>query len=121
MSDVPLMPQAGAANGLDADRVTGLAQVFVVLGDPTRLRLLAAVSRGERRVLELVSQLGLTQPTVSHHLGILRRAGLVVARPEGKNVFYSLAEPPPAPDTLRVSVGLMTITWSMPAPLSDAA
>ncbi len=94
---------AGRADG------AGLAELLRVLADGTRLRLLFALSTGERHVSDLLSDLRLPQPTVSHHLGILRMAGVVEARRDGKRVYYKLVQPPPAPGVLRFSTGASTI------------
>lgn len=60
------------------------------LSDDTRQRLMQAVCCQWRSVGELAEALGVTQPTVSHHLAILRDAGLVRVRPEGRQTFYTL-------------------------------
>lgn len=67
------------------------ASLFRGLGDPTRLAILQELTGGERRVVDLVAAVGLTQGTVSGHLACLRDCGLVIARPEGRQMFYSLA------------------------------
>lgn len=67
-----------------------LASLFQALADPTRLRLLRLLDDNELRVQELVEILGLAQPTVSRHLGVLRRAGLLHHRREGSWTFYTL-------------------------------
>jgi DNA-binding transcriptional ArsR family regulator len=64
------------------------AKVLRAMGDPTRLRILRRLVAGEKNVSELVEELGADQPSVSHHLAILRRAGLVLERRRGKHVFY---------------------------------
>jgi DNA-binding transcriptional ArsR family regulator len=64
-----------------------------VLSDPTRLRLLGLLQNGEMNVSTLCRRLELPQPTVSHHLGLLRSAGLVGNRRSGKQVFYFLRSP----------------------------
>jgi DNA-binding transcriptional ArsR family regulator len=69
---------------------TELAGLFTVLSDRTRLHILTILARGERNVMSLCEELGLPQPTVSHHLGMLRMNGLVANRRAGKQVFYSL-------------------------------
>jgi len=61
------------------------------LADETRLRILKLLGIREMCVCEVMVALGLTQPTASHHLGILENAGLVKDRKEGKWVFYSIA------------------------------
>mgnify|MGYP003733374103 FL=1 len=63
------------------------------VGDPKRLRLLYLVAERPRNVSELTEMLGVSQPTVSHHLRILRDRGLVEARKEGTTVYYSLSNP----------------------------
>ncbi len=63
---------------------------FQTLGDATRLRLLEELSREPRTVGELVDALGCPQPKVSRHLKVLREAGLVTDRREGRNVTYAV-------------------------------
>ena len=63
------------------------------VGDPKRLRLLYLVAEGPCSVTELTEALNVSQPTVSHHLRILRERGLVVATREGTTIFYSLGDP----------------------------
>src|SRR4051794_24462066 len=66
-----------------------LARRFRALGDPARVLLVARLARaGEARVGELVAGSGLAQPTVSHHLRILREAGLVEARGPRNSAAY---------------------------------
>jgi DNA-binding transcriptional ArsR family regulator len=68
--------------------------VFGVLADPTRRRLLEALASGERSVNELVDQVDIEQPGVSRHLHILQEAGFVKVRPEGQRRWYSLRTEP---------------------------
>lgn len=63
------------------------------LGNPERLLLLCQMSQGEVSVGDLEAALGIQQPTLSQQLGVLRRAGVVATRREGKKVFYSVADP----------------------------
>jgi len=72
--------------------VPTLCQLFQVLSDQTRLKLLLILQEGEQHVTELCRKLTLPQPTVSHHLGLLRMHGLVKNRRNGKMVFYSVDE-----------------------------
>lgn len=65
---------------------------FKALADATRLRMLGLLAIREMCVCEVMVALELTQPTASHHLGILENVGLVKARKEGKWVFYGLVE-----------------------------
>jgi ArsR family transcriptional regulator, cadmium/lead-responsive transcriptional repressor len=65
--------------------------LFHALADPTRLAILQRLVAGERRVVDLTVDLGLAQSTVSSHLACLRDCQLIVARPEGRQMFYFLA------------------------------
>lgn len=67
------------------------AKFFRGLGDPTRLAILQVLGGGERRVTDLVAELGTSQPNISGHLACLKDCGLVVDRPEGRAVYYSVA------------------------------
>jgi DNA-binding transcriptional ArsR family regulator len=67
-----------------------LAETFRVLGDPTRVRVLLALSRRELCVCDLAELFDVTPSAVSHQLRILRAHRLVKARREGKLAFYSL-------------------------------
>lgn len=67
-----------------------LAALFKLLSDGTRLRILAILARGERNVSSLCDELKLPQPTVSHHLGLLRMKNIISNRRSGKQVFYAL-------------------------------
>jgi len=67
------------------------SRVFKALADESRLRILKLLEVREMCVCEVMVALDLTQPTASHHLGLLENAGLVKSRKEGKWVFYSLA------------------------------
>ncbi|MGQ9507676.1 MAG: ArsR/SmtB family transcription factor, partial [Candidatus Bathycorpusculaceae bacterium] len=76
-----------------ADEAEKRSKVFKALADPTRLRILTLLEIRKICVCEVMIALGLTQPTASHHLGILENAGLVKSRKEGKWVYYSIADP----------------------------
>jgi len=69
------------------------SRIFKALADETRLRILSLLEVREMCVCEIMVALDLTQPTTSHHLGLLENAGLVKDRKEGKWVFYSIADP----------------------------
>jgi ArsR family transcriptional regulator len=73
-----------------AEAVQGLADTFSALGDPTRVRMLDALSHGELCVCDLAAVLGLSQSAVSHQLRLLRNIRLVRPRRDGRVVFYSL-------------------------------
>jgi DNA-binding transcriptional ArsR family regulator len=68
-----------------------LEAVFSALADDTRLRILQLLAQEELCACEVMAALGLTQPTTSHHLGILERVGLITSRREGKWVFYRIS------------------------------
>jgi DNA-binding transcriptional ArsR family regulator len=72
------------------EAVRGLADTFNALGDPTRVRILDALSHGELCVCDLAAVLSLSQSAVSHQLRLLRGLRLVRPRREGRVVFYSL-------------------------------
>ena len=65
-------------------------QVFSALADPTRRRLLEALLEDSRSVGSLVEALGVSQPTVSKHLKVLREAGLITMRADGQRRYYAL-------------------------------
>ena len=64
-----------------------------LLANVERMLLLCQLSQGERCVSELEEQLGIHQPTLSQQLGVLRNEAVVSTRREGKNIFYSVADP----------------------------
>lgn len=84
---------------LAAHEATRLAEWYGVLADPTRLRLLSLISAaGEAcAACDLVEPLGVSQPTVSHHLKVLRQAGLVENEKRGRWVYYR-----PVPERLGI-------------------
>lgn len=73
--------------------LAGAAALFRSLGDPTRLAIARRLAKGEARVVDLMGELGMVQSTVSSHISCLRECGLVIGRPQGRQVFYSLAHP----------------------------
>ena len=74
-----------------ADRqLDGGVELFRLLSDKTRLNILMMLAQGERNVGSLCTELALPQPTVSHHLGLLRMRNLISNRRKGKQVFNGL-------------------------------
>jgi DNA-binding transcriptional ArsR family regulator len=67
---------------------------YAALAEPHRRQILDLLRTGERPVADLVAHLGLSQPGVSKHLKVLREAGLVVARTQGKQRMYALRPEP---------------------------
>ena len=72
------------------DEVGDLAETFRTLGDPTRVRILDALSHGELCVCDLAALVGMSESAVSHQLRLLRNLRLVKPRREGRMVFYAL-------------------------------
>lgn len=86
---------------LSASQAADLAHVLKALAEPTRLRLVSMVAAhhdGKACVCELTEPLGLTQPTISHHLKILVDAGILTRSQRGKWAYYAIV--PQALDTL---------------------
>ena len=78
---------------LGESATAALAQVFKALGDPVRLRLVSLIGAhqgGEACVCDLTDAFDLTQPTISHHLKVLREAGIISSERRGTWVFYRL-------------------------------
>ncbi|MET7286833.1 metalloregulator ArsR/SmtB family transcription factor [Streptomyces sp. NPDC005573] len=76
---------------LDEDQAAELAKLFKALGDPVRLRLLSMIASragGEVCVCDLTPAFDLSQPTISHHLKLLRQAGLIDCERRGTWVYY---------------------------------
>lgn len=69
------------------------AEFFRALAHPVRIRILEQLSTGDRSVGDLQEALGLEQSYLSHQLGVLRRAGVLVARREASTVVYALDDP----------------------------
>ncbi|WP_079126399.1 ArsR/SmtB family transcription factor [Streptomyces sp. ERV7] len=89
--DAACCPGLSAAP-LDEDQAAELAKVFKALGDPVRLRLMSMIASrgdgGEVCVCELTPAFDLSQPTISHHLKLLRQAGLIDCERRGTWVYY---------------------------------
>lgn len=87
-------PIEHARPGLDRDSAEVLARTLRAVADPTRLQLLSLLigsPAGEEVVGDLVETLGLSQPTVSHHLRIMLDDGLLTREQRGRKVWYSIA------------------------------
>ena len=90
---------------LDAGQANAFAPMFKALGDPVRLRLLSMIASargGEICVCDLTGAFHLTGPTISHHLKVLREAGLVDSDRRGTWVYYR-----PIPAALTVLAALL--------------
>jgi DNA-binding transcriptional ArsR family regulator len=82
-----MTPRLEGASDQDLEQLTSH---FRLLSDKTRLNILMLLARGEKNVTSLCEALGLPQPTVSHHLGLLRMHNVISNRRSGKQVFYNL-------------------------------
>ena len=80
----PLMPSE--------DVLINLAEAFKVFGDSTRIRILFCLFENEMCVNDIAEVLDYTQSAISHQLRILKNAGLVTSRREGKQILYSLSD-----------------------------
>lgn len=69
------------------------ADILKALADPTRLKIIYLLKQGELCVCEIFTAMDKPQPTVSHHLNILKKAGLIKFRKEGVWVHYNLSNP----------------------------
>ena len=121
----PLLPLAEACctpllrEPITASQAAELARLLKALADPTRLRLVSMVAAhegGEACVCELTEPLGLTQPTISHHLKILVDAGIFTRDKRGVWAYYALV--PSAMDAL--AVVLSTMPQGQPSPREPA-
>jgi ArsR family transcriptional regulator len=104
-------PLSGPA--LDEEEAAELAKVFKALADPVRLRLLnliASADGGEACVCDLTGAFALTAPTISHHLKVLRQAGLIDGERRGTWVYYR-----PVPGRLTRLSGLFALPALTPA------
>lgn len=72
------------------EEIKQVSQLYKVLSDPTRLRILLLLKEGEHNVTAISEQLGMEQSAVSHQLKLLRDSRVVKARREGKTIFYTL-------------------------------
>jgi DNA-binding transcriptional ArsR family regulator len=75
-------------------KIPACADVFHAVSDQTRRKILDRLSRGEATVSEIVSAFDISQPSISEHLRILREAGLVSAKQDGRRRIYSLRAQP---------------------------
>lgn len=74
------------------DDLFKLSNLFKVISDPTRIKILYAIEKQELCVCDISVILNMTQSAISHQLKTLKMAGLVKSRKEGKTVFYQLAD-----------------------------
>ena len=100
---------------LDTAQTNAFAPMFKALGDPVRLRLLSMIASaggGEVCVCDLTGEFALTGPTISHHLKVLREAGLVDSDRRGTWVYYRLV-----PAAITLMAGLLAVAEPVAAAL----
>ncbi|MDZ7882043.1 MAG: metalloregulator ArsR/SmtB family transcription factor [Mycobacterium sp.] len=120
MSNPSLLLHADESIGgkaLDEAACAPLAQMFKALGDPVRLRLLSLIASsagGEACVCDISSTFDLSQPTISHHLKVLRSAGILDSERRGSWVYYRAI-----PEALQQLSTILQVEGGTPAP-SDA-
>ncbi|GAB3624471.1 hypothetical protein GCM10027418_25560 [Mariniluteicoccus endophyticus] len=103
-TDVPI-GRAPAGGLMPLERAECLSAVFKVLSDPTRVRLLALISGapgGTACACDLTEELGISQPTLSHHLKRLTEAGLITREQRGRWAHYTAV-----PGTLNTARGFL--------------
>lgn len=74
----------------DENILNHLADLYKLIGDTTRCRILFALNQSEMCVCDLANVLNMTKSSISHQLAVLRRNGVVKCRRNGKEVYYSL-------------------------------
>ena len=85
-----MMAEVDRASRLDSLDAARPARVFGALADETRIRIIKLLSQGEQRVDDLTRSLDTPQSTISHHLRVLKEAGLVHAEKRGRSIYYSI-------------------------------
>ena len=103
-------PALTASAGTETVALSPAASLFHSLSDPTRLAILRHLAAGEHRVVDLTTQLGLAQSTVSAHLACLRDCGLVNSRPQGRASIFSLSAGPRLMELLAAAERLLAET-----------
>ena len=69
-----------------------MTQLFKALGDPSRVRIIFQIFLSDACVKDIAEKLQMSEPAVSHHLRVLRSAGIITLRKAGKESYYSLAD-----------------------------
>lgn len=82
--------QISSETALSAETVEALAETFRLLGDPTRVRIVDALSEAELCVHDLADRVGISESAVSHQLRLMRAQRIVRGRREGRCVYYTL-------------------------------
>jgi ArsR family transcriptional regulator len=93
MTNIDVSCCAPVAGGLDEVQALELSELLKVLADPARLRIVSMLATGEADevcVCDMTAPLGLSQPTVSHHIKVLREAGFITSERRSKWVYHRL-------------------------------
>ncbi len=77
---------------LDEATATQLAEVFAVFSDPSRVRIISVLAAGEQHASAIAEAVGLSNSALSHQMRVLRNLRLVMARKDGRQVYYTLDE-----------------------------
>jgi ArsR family transcriptional regulator, lead/cadmium/zinc/bismuth-responsive transcriptional repressor len=85
----PVFPSHTA---LDERTAALLAEIFSALSDPSRIRIISALTEGEMNVGALADMVGISESAISHHLRGLRQMRIVRARKDGRQVYYTLED-----------------------------
>ena len=98
----------------DLDDISAVADAMKHLGDPSRLRVFWLLCHAEECVLDIAAAVAMTSPAVSHHLRILKTAGLIVSRRDGKEKLYRAADTPVVDALHRSMEEIMNATCPRP-------
>ena len=109
-ADAPAADAMAAATELSSENAR---QLLKALGDPIRLGIIEALGAGERCVCDLTGELELAQSRLSFHLKVMKQAGLLADRQEGRWVYYRLR--PEAIEALRAWLAALTAGCTQPA------
>jgi len=90
---IALCAAAAKPGRIDRERIERAAEILKTVAHPVRLSIVELLEAGEKSVTELRQLLGLTQPLTSQHLSQMRVRGVLRARREGAQVYYSIANP----------------------------
>ena len=76
----------------DDEEIYDMAELFIVFGDSTRIKILCCLFDGERCVQDITQWVGASQSAISHQLRILKQSKLVRCRRQGKSILYALSD-----------------------------
>ena len=94
----------------DDTAIIGVSNAMKQLGDPTRLRIFWYLCHTEECVLDIAAAVNMTSPAVSHHLRLLKSAGLIISRRDGKEMLYKAADTPLAQALHRIIENIAEFT-----------